>query len=69
MALYDSIDHKYGYGWPGPNAEESQVYVETYLCPSDPEGLELVNYGSGTMYAKTNMAGVADSRNHTCDGT
>ena len=49
------------------NYDFSQTFVETYLCPTDPQGRELVQYGSGTEYAKTNMGGVADSRNHTCD--
>ena len=76
QALYDRFDFRHGYGYGfrpehrvdgDNNYDLAQTYVDTYLCPSDPQGRELVWYGSGTEYAKTNMAGVADSVDHTCD--
>ena len=76
QALSDRIDYRFGYGYGfrpehrvdgDNNYDLAQTYVDTYLCPSDPQGRELVWYGSGTEYAKTNMAGVADSVDHTCD--
>ena len=72
QTLDDRIDRNYSYGegfnsHGADNYDLAQTFVETYLCPTDPQGRELIAYGSGTMYAKTNMAGVADSRNHTCD--
>ena len=76
QTLYDRIDfslqsYQHGFGLGGGqdyNYYLSQTFVESYLCPTDPQGRELVQYGSGTEYAKTNMAGVADSVDHTCDG-
>ena len=70
--LYDGIDHRYGYGHgfgeePVQNYHVSQTFVNTFLCPTDPLGRVLVHYGSGTMYAESNMAGAADSREHRCD--
>ena len=61
-----------------PNYRAGAVFVNTYMCPSDPQGRELVscctkaaNEGNGSRQeedlAKTNMSGVADSRDWTCD--
>ena len=52
------------------------VPVPTYLCPSDPQGFELVgccsHYKNGDHededMGKTNISGVADSIDYTCDG-
>ncbi len=52
----------------------SAQFVTPYLCPSDPQGLELIHQTSGRQngatemedLAKANMAGVADSFDHTC---
>ena len=77
QALSDRIDYRHGYGYGfsasdrvdgDNNYDLTQTFLETYLCPTDPHGRSLVHYGSGTMYAKTNMEGVADSVDHTCDG-
>ncbi|MCX7428665.1 MAG: DUF1559 domain-containing protein [Planctomycetia bacterium] len=50
-------------------------FVSAYLCPSDPQGADLVSCCTGPKngtveeedLAKTNMAGVADSRDWSCD--
>ncbi len=61
----------------GQHVDQSiaRTYVKSYLCPSDPQGPVLVHYGSQpewfhqTTHAKTNMSGVADTKDHTCGGT
>ncbi len=61
-----------------PNYETGATFVEQYMCPSDPQGLELVScctkpagQGNGARQeedlARTCLAGVADSRNWRCD--
>jgi prepilin-type N-terminal cleavage/methylation domain-containing protein/prepilin-type processing-associated H-X9-DG protein len=58
----------------GPNYAASATKINAYLCPSDPQGFELVGCCSdntnGTQESedmgKTNMAGVADSENWQC---
>ena len=53
----------------------SAIFVNSYLCPSDPQGDELTAMtnagqngdGPNEDCAKTNMAGVADSVDWTCD--
>jgi prepilin-type N-terminal cleavage/methylation domain-containing protein len=58
----------------GPNYAASATKIVTYLCPSDPQGFELVGCCSGNTngtsdsedMAKSNMAGVADSENWQC---
>ena len=60
---------------PKPNFVAAGMKVATYLCPSDIKGYELIACCSGISnggtpnedVAKTNMAGVADSRDWTCD--
>ena len=50
--------------------------VPTFLCPSDPQGFELVSCCSGYKngdrededMGKTNISGVADSIDYTCNG-
>jgi prepilin-type N-terminal cleavage/methylation domain-containing protein/prepilin-type processing-associated H-X9-DG protein len=59
----------------GENFVASGKQVQPFLCPSDPQGFELVGCCSDRSngpsesedMAKTNMAGVADSRNWQCD--
>ena len=73
-AIYDQIEFG-DEGHAGPvttrvNFRAAGQTVETYLCPSDPQGSELVGCCSGVQngpspnedMARTNMAGVADSR-------
>lgn len=58
----------------GPNYAASATKIDHYLCPSDPQGFELVGCCSdntnGSLESedmgKTNMAGVADSENWQC---
>ena len=60
---------------PKSNFAVGGTKVATYLCPSDVKGYELIACCSGMSnggspqedLAKTNMAGVADSRDWTCD--
>ena len=62
------------YSYP-PNFQAAATFVTAYLCPSDAQGRELVSCCSNKKngadeaedLAKTNMSGVADSRNWTCD--
>ncbi len=59
----------------GSNFAASGSKVETYLCPSDPQDYELVGCcsdvqngaGESEDMAKTNMAGVADSKSWQCE--
>lgn len=53
----------------------SQSFIPQYLCPSDPQSPELVDYGSNWTgpspqedCAMTNIAAVSDSEDYTCDG-
>jgi prepilin-type N-terminal cleavage/methylation domain-containing protein len=58
----------------GPNYAASAKKIDIYLCPSDPQGFELVGCCSdntnGSLdsedMGKTNMSGVADSENWQC---
>jgi prepilin-type N-terminal cleavage/methylation domain-containing protein/prepilin-type processing-associated H-X9-DG protein len=60
-----------------PNFAAGATRVAVYLCPSDRQGDELVSCCSGRRNGaaeledlmKTNLAGVGDSVNFTCDGT
>lgn len=60
-----------------PNFARGAMPVPIFYCPADPQTDELVNCCSGQMNGtiekqdlrKTNMAGVGDSVNFTCDGT
>lgn len=61
----------------GPNFAAGAEFVQAYLCPSDPQGKELVfccstQQNGGTPdedLAKTSWAGVSDSVDWSCDGT
>jgi prepilin-type N-terminal cleavage/methylation domain-containing protein len=76
--IYDRMDFDVPSYGQDPNYRAGGVFVNTYLCPSDPQGRELVScctraagQGNGSLQeedlAKTNMSGVADSRDWTCD--
>jgi prepilin-type processing-associated H-X9-DG protein len=75
--LYSQITFKYPAQMhvPRPNFVAGGTKVAGFLCPSDQKGYELVACCSGISnggspqedLAKTNMAGVADSRDWTCD--
>jgi prepilin-type N-terminal cleavage/methylation domain-containing protein len=77
-SLYDMLDFvQDGVQWPnywyeGSNREAVRMQIGTYLCPSDPQGGELVSCCGGHIdledLVMTNMAGVADSLDWTCDG-
>ena len=57
--------------WTPPNPTVGQAKIATYLCPSDTQGGEIIYVSSNTALGglpATNMAGVADSINWTCDG-
>ena len=72
---YDRIDFSVSYGPLYANKYASAQTVHLYLCPSDSQGDELVDCCSGQVgalpeedVARTNMAGVADADDWTCDG-
>ena len=61
---------------PGKNTRKAaETLIPTYLCPSDPQGGELVSCcgwdspNTPEDVRQTNMAGVSDSEDHSCDGT
>ncbi|MBN2292962.1 MAG: DUF1559 domain-containing protein, partial [Pirellulales bacterium] len=75
-ATYDRFDFSsWSYAKP-VNFKAGAATVNTYICPSSPQGSELVsccsNIRNGSVEEEdlgiTNMAGVADSRNWSCDG-
>jgi prepilin-type N-terminal cleavage/methylation domain-containing protein/prepilin-type processing-associated H-X9-DG protein len=77
--LYDRfyLDQKSGTSYASPgNFEAAAEFIDAFLCPSDPQGKELVfccstiSNGGGIKddLAKTSHAGVADSRDWSCDG-
>ncbi|MBN2296259.1 MAG: DUF1559 domain-containing protein [Pirellulales bacterium] len=74
--LYDRLDHDTNYHL-GINFDISAEFISAYLCPSDPQGRELVNVDDGHYngrieeedMAKTNMLGVADSEDYRCDSS
>jgi len=71
-----TIDFDEWYSDLGGNFQAAANRVETYLCPSDPQNGELVGCCSGRQNGTdpyedlrmTNMAGVADSEDWTCNG-
>ena len=75
--LYSRINFKYPAQMHVPKANfvAAGTRINSFLCPSDVKGFELVSCCSGMSnggspgedLAKTNMAGVADSRDWTCD--
>ncbi|MBN2296158.1 MAG: DUF1559 domain-containing protein [Pirellulales bacterium] len=76
-SVYDQLEPDIRcYGW-SPNYELGAEFINQYLCPSDPQGRELVScctkpagQGNGTRQeedlAITNMSGVSDSRIWRC---
>jgi prepilin-type processing-associated H-X9-DG protein len=73
--LYDQIQFDkmyYDYTSAGiTNLDISKKFIPAYICPSDPRGRELVQVVKvgAEDSAKTNILGVADSENYTCDGS
>lgn len=74
--LYDQFDFdSAGYAY-GSSYTAGGTFVDAYLCPSDPQGRELTSCCSGKTngsaeeedLARTNMAGVGDSQDWSCDG-
>jgi prepilin-type N-terminal cleavage/methylation domain-containing protein len=71
----DSMDWKENFVSPKKNFVAGGTRVQSFLCPSDTKGYELIGCCSGMRnggieaedFAKSNMAGVADSVNWTCD--
>ncbi len=63
-------------GLPGDNFKAGGLRIETYLCPSDPNGGNLVNFSGGDFNGTdpredmrgTNIACVVDSNDWSCDG-
>jgi len=87
--VYDMVDFiqadspSYGFSYfepenpanPGKNTRKAgETVIPAYLCPSDPQGGELVTCCSWDSpntpedLRQTNMVGVADSQEFTCDG-
>ena len=77
MSIYQMFDLREAAGVnyaTGQNFVASSKEVPAFICPTDPQGFELVGCCSGPGnggsdaedVAKTNMAGVADSRNWQC---
>lgn len=76
IQVYDQIDFDVPSYGIGVNYDVAANFIPVYLCPSDPQGKELVNCCGSTHgthdyedVARTNYAGVADSRDWTCDGS
>ncbi|MDC0935365.1 DUF1559 domain-containing protein [Pirellulales bacterium] len=72
---FDFKDHPSGAYARGPSFVAGAEFISTYLCPSDPQGAELMHCCSGVGngpggedLAGTNIAGVADSIDWSCDG-
>ena len=76
QAIGDQLDYTKNYydGFSAPtlvnNWTLSKNFISAYLCPSDPKGREMVAVvnANGDDMAKTNILGVADSEDFTCDG-
>ncbi|NLY00817.1 MAG: DUF1559 domain-containing protein [Rhodopirellula sp.] len=77
-SLHDQLNFRQSATWPANYAVQGNV-IQGYLCPSDPQGGELISWTSalrpdGTNngptasddYAMVSMAGVADSDNWVC---
>jgi prepilin-type processing-associated H-X9-DG protein len=74
--LYAKIDFSKAYGPNYTNKDVTAQFVDIYLCPSDPQGRELVTCCGGQAgatadedVARSNMAGVADHTEWTCDNS
>lgn len=73
--IADSIDWKRDFVNPKANFVAGGKRIDAFLCPSDMKGYELIGCcsnatnggGPNEDFAKTNMAGVADSVNWTCN--
>ncbi len=62
-------------GGPMTNFQVAANRITAYLCPSDPQGGELCAFGGGQNgtdpkedFRQTNMGGIGDPVDHTCDG-
>lgn len=74
-SVAESIDWTGDFVHPKQNFVAGGARVQTFLCPSDRKGYELIGCCSGMSngghpnedFAKSNMAGVADSTDWTCD--
>ena len=80
QAIYDQINFRSWYydnvPGGGTNGELSRSRIAAYLCPSDPQGGEIIIVSTNagevpgvTGSRQSNMAGVADSVNWLCDGS
>ncbi len=75
QALFDAIDMQRDYADP-VNRAAMATRLDVVLCPSDPQGGELINCCSGWSNGSrpeedvrmSNVAGVADSVDWTCNG-
>jgi prepilin-type N-terminal cleavage/methylation domain-containing protein len=72
--IYNQVDFGSGVAiWNPVNFPVTQYRIEAFLCPSDPQGGELVvftwyNGGGYEDCRQTNMVGISDSRDWTCNG-
>ncbi len=69
QVTYDTINFDDTHHWrAGPTREAGRHLIPSYICPSDPQGDELIQCMSGNDDARrTNMAGVTDSLEWMCD--
>jgi len=73
-AVYNAIDFQQTWYANGTGFAAAATHLSMYLCPSDPQGMELVEcctpMKNGSVQeedvARSNMAGVADSRDYAC---
>lgn len=76
IQLFEKLDRTIKYHL-GINYKISAEFIPEYLCPSDPRGHQLVYVEDGATngtheeddMANTNILGVADSEDFTCDGS
>ncbi len=76
QAVYEGIDFQGSSIYTQVNFELTATRVNAFLCPSDPQGGELIRFtGFGTNGShpnddcrQTNIVGVTDSQDWTCDG-
>lgn len=74
FAMFDLTERSDNNYSRGSNFKAGATRINSYLCPSDPQGFELVGCCSDVSngasdsedLGKTNMAGVADSRSWQC---
>jgi prepilin-type N-terminal cleavage/methylation domain-containing protein len=75
QAAYDAFDFSIPSSIQPPNYEAGMARIESYICPSDPQGGELVlwtgrshpGYHPDEDLRQTNIVGVADTVNWTCN--